>query len=112
MLDLLNFINTTNSNSKKFMIKYNNNVVQKFKHLKYYPKTNIDEKSLKFLNNLNVSEDIALDYFIDRLNFYLSITSKQLIFLNERTGLDPKTNISFGSNLSIFVPDQNSISST
>lgn len=62
------------------MIKYNNNVVQKFNHLKYYPKTNIDEKSLKFLNSLNVSEDIALDYFIDRLNFYLSITSKQLNF--------------------------------
>lgn len=45
------------------MIKYNNNVVQKFNHLKYYPKTNIDEKSLKFLNSLNVSEDIALDTF-------------------------------------------------
>lgn len=64
------------------MIKYNNNVVQKFSQLKHYHKTNIDEKSLKFLENLDVSKDIAIDYFIDRFNFFLSITSQNLNFIN------------------------------
>lgn len=62
------------------MIKYNNNNVQKFNHLKYYPKTNIDTKSLSFLNNLNVSEELALDYFTDRFNFFLCLTSTKLNF--------------------------------
>lgn len=73
------------------MIKYNNNVVQKFSQLKYYPKINIDERSLSFLQNLEVSKDIAIDYFIDRFNFFLSLTSKKLSFsqLNNKKYIKP-----------------------
>lgn len=62
------------------MIKYNNNTIQKFSHLKYYSRNNIDDKSLLFLNNLNASEDLALEYFIDRFNFFLYLTSTKLDF--------------------------------
>lgn len=62
------------------MIKYNNNTVQKFSHLKYYSRNSIDDKSLLFLKNLNVSEDLALEYFIDRFNFFLCLTSIKLDF--------------------------------
>lgn len=62
------------------MIKYNNCVVQKFSQLKYYPKINIDEKSLQFLKNLEISKDLSIDYFIDRFNFFLSLTSYKLTF--------------------------------
>ncbi len=62
------------------MIGYKNNIVQKFSHLKHYPKIDIDDKSLKFLKELKVSQDIAIDYFIDRFNFFLSITSQNLTF--------------------------------
>ncbi len=62
------------------MIKYNNSVVQKFSQLKHYPKINIDDKSLQFLQNLEVSKDLSIDYFIDRFNFFLSLTSYKLTF--------------------------------
>lgn len=62
------------------MIKYNNNVVQKFSQLKYYPKINIDDQSFHFLQKLEVSKDLAIDYFIDRFNFFLSLTSDKLTF--------------------------------
>lgn len=73
------------------MIKYNNSVVQKFSQLKYYPKINIDGKSLSFLQSLEVSKDIAIDYFIDRFNFFLSLTSKTLSFsqLNNKKYIEP-----------------------
>ena len=73
------------------MIKYNNNVVHKFSQLKYYPKINIDERSLSFLQNLEVSKDIAIDYFIDRFNFFLSLTSRTLSFsqLNNKKYITP-----------------------
>ena len=64
------------------MINYKNSVIQKFSHLKYYPKTSLDEKSIGFFKTINVSKDIALDYFIDRLNFYLCLTSQQINFKN------------------------------
>lgn len=62
------------------MAGYNNNVIQKYSHLKYYPKINMDEKSLMFFQKLNVSEDLSIEYFIDRLNFFLSLTSQKLTF--------------------------------
>lgn len=62
------------------MIKYNNNPVQKFSHLRYYPRNNIDDKSLLFLERLNIPKGFPLDYFIDRFNFFLCLSSTYLSF--------------------------------
>jgi hypothetical protein len=66
--------------NEAIMAGYNNNVIQKYSHLKYYPKINIDDKGLNFFKKLNISKDLSIDYFIDRLNFFLSLTSKNLTF--------------------------------
>ncbi len=62
------------------MIQKNDYHIHKFKHLKYYPKNNIDKKSIDFFISINTENDTPINFFIDKFNFYLSITGKTFTF--------------------------------
>lgn len=62
------------------MIQKNDYHIHKFRHLKYYPKNNIDKKSIDFFISINTENDIPINFFIDKFNFYLSITGKTFTF--------------------------------
>ena len=58
------------------------NHIQNFKHLSYYPNTTIDDRVYKFIKNINLKKDVSIEYFLHRLNFYLSITNQTLDFFS------------------------------
>lgn len=64
------------------MINKNNLVIQTFGHLKYYPNLTIDDKIYKIIENFNLRKGVPVEYFLYRLNFYLSITEQKISFID------------------------------
>lgn len=64
------------------MLDKNNNIVQKFHHLVYYPNLTIEQTVYKILLELKLDKEVAINLFISRLNFYLSITEQSLSFVD------------------------------
>jgi len=58
------------------------NIVQNFRHLKYYPNLTIEQKVYDCIFYLKLDKEVATGYFLDRLNFYLSITGQKLSFVD------------------------------
>lgn len=63
------------------MIEKTGKVVQNFRHLKYYPNLTIEQKVYNCIFDLKLDKEVAVSYFLDRLNFYLSITGQNLSFI-------------------------------
>ena len=86
------------------MINKNKEIVQSFRHLLYYPNLTIDPTVYKTISELKLDKDVAINYFLSRLNFYLSITEQNLSFVDFNNKSQMITmfsefyNFSFGKN--------------
>lgn len=64
------------------MINKNNEIIQSFRHLLYYPNSTIDPTVYKTISELKLDKEVAINYFLSRLNFYLYITEQKLSFVD------------------------------
>lgn len=64
------------------MINKNKDVVQSFRHLVHYPNLTIEQTVYGTIAALKLDKEVAINYFLSRLNFYLYITEQKLSFID------------------------------
>ena len=97
------------------MTNKNKKTIQNFRHLVNYPILTIEQTVFKIIAELKLDKEVAINHFLSRLNFYLSITEQNLSFVDFNNKIKMSTMFSefyyflFGENNYFNDSDSNRI---